>query len=252
MTRFAALARSLVLCAGLLGVGLLGVGLLGVGLLGACQTHPEGAPAATAPGPGSAAATEHDVTFACEDASKLRVVFTGGTATATDAHGRTVHLTQQESGSGILYEGEGYGLRGKGEEIDWTTPDGNALACSASTSTLAGSHWQLVEYRAADGKVERPADPSRYVLELVVGGRLAMQLDCNRATGRWTASATGEAGGVIMLNAPAMTRALCPEGSWDNRLAGDLLSARTYSLAGDHLTVTLENHSAYVWRRLPG
>jgi len=193
----------------------------------------------------------HDVVFACEDGSKLTVVFTGGTATATDARGRTIHLTQQESGSGIRYAGEGYGLRGKGDEIDWTMADGNALACSAGASALAGTHWQLVEFRSADGRIEKPADPSRYVLELIVGGRLAMQLDCNRATGRWEAHSTGPEGGVITLNAPAMTRAMCPGPSWDTRLAADLASARTYALDGERLSVTLENRGVYVWRRLP-
>ena len=228
MARFAAV---LALCGGL--------------ALAGCQTHPEGGAAAAAP------ATGRSVAFACEDASKLTVVFTGGTAIATDAHGRVVHLVQQESGSGILYEGEGYALRGKGEEIDWSTADGNALACSASKSPLAGSHWQLVEFRSADGKVEKPADPTRYVLELIVGGRLAMQLDCNRATGRWQAHSTGPAGGVITLNAPAMTRVMCPGPSWDTRLAADLASAKTYTLGGERLSITLENHSIYVWRRLP-
>ena len=238
MSRFAALARSLGLIAGMMIAG--------------CETHPQSGPgaggsAAAAP----ASASGREVAFACEDGSRLAVVFTGGTATATDAHGRSIHLTQQESASGIRYEGEGYALRGKGEDIDWTMADGNALACSASKSPLAGSHWQLVEFRSADGKFEAPADPTKYVLELLVGGRLAMQLDCNRASGRWTASATGAAGGVIMLNAPAMTRAMCAGPSWDSRLAADLLSARTYTLEGDRLSVTLENHSAYVWRRMP-
>lgn len=235
MSRFAVSAGSLGLIAGL--------------LLAGCETHPQSGPGAVA-APTPASTSRRDVAFACEDGSKLTVVFAGGTATATDPHGRSIHLTQQESASGIRYEGEGYALRGKGQEIDWTMADGNALACSASKSPLAGSHWQLVEFRSADGKVELPADPSHYVLELLVGGRLAMQLDCNRASGRWTASATGAAGGVIILNAPAMTRAMCAGPSWDSRLAADLLSARTYTLEGDRLSVTLENHSAYIWRRL--
>lgn len=235
MTRFAALSLSVGLSAGL--------------LLGGCEPHPEvGAPA---PAPRPAAAAQHNVAFACEDGSRLTVLFEGSAASATDAHGRTIHLTQQETGSGILYEGEGYALRGKGDEIDWTMADGNALACSASTSALAGSQWELVEFRAADGKVERPADPTRYVLELIVGGRLAMQLDCNRATGRWEAHSTGPSGGVITLAAPAMTRAMCLGPSWDTRLAADLASAKTYALDGERLSVTLENHSVYVWRRRP-
>ena len=219
-------------------------GLIAGLALAGCQTPPA-TDTAVAPG------APHDVAFACEDGGKLTVVFTGAAATATDAHGRVVRLAQQESGSGILYEGEGYALRGKGEEIDWTQADGSTLACSAGTSPLIGSHWELVEFRAADGRSERPSDPTRYVLELIAGGRLAMQLDCNRATGRWTASATGPTGGVLSLNAPAMTRAMCLGPSWDTRLAADLASAKTYTLEGDRLDVTLENHGVYVWRRLP-
>jgi heat shock protein HslJ len=219
---------------------------LGVTLVvSGCETHTGGGgTAAPAPPRG------RSVDFACEDGNRLTVVFAGGAATATDAHGRVVHLAQQESGSGILYEGEGYALRGKGDDIDWTMADGNALACSTSQSPLAGSRWELVEFRGADGKVEKPTDPTKYVLELIVGGRLAMQLDCNRATGRWQARSTGPGGGAITLNAPAMTRAMCPGPSWDTRLAADLASAQTYTLEADRLTVTLENHTAYIWRRL--
>lgn len=231
MTRFAALARTLGLAAGL--------------MLASCETHDEGGGAAAARAP------ERRVAFACEDGTKLTVVFAGGTATATDAQGRVVHLTQQESGSGILYAGEGYALRGKGEEIDWTAADGSALACSASKSPLAGSHWELVEFRSADGRTERPSDPTHYTLELIVGGRLAMQLACNRATGRWQAHATGPAGGAITLSAPAMTRAMCAGDSWDTRLARDAESAETYALEGERLNVTLAGGGVYVWRRLP-
>ena len=81
--------------------------------------------------------------------------------------------------------------------------------------------------------------------------RLAMQLDCNRASGRWEAHPSGPGAGALVLNAPAMTRAMCVGPSWDNRLAADLAGARGYALEGERLSVTLENHGVYVWRRLP-
>jgi heat shock protein HslJ len=208
--------------------------------------------AATGPSPDMTGQVR-SVTFACEDGARLAVSFHGGTATLTDPQGRAFHLAQQETGSGILYSGEGQTLRGKGEEMTWTAPDGTPRACSAAHGPLVGTRWRLVEFRSSDAKsgTEKPSDPARYVLELLVGGRLAAQLDCNRATGRWEAHPTSPTSGSISLAAPAMTSAACLPGSWDTRLAHDLALVRSFTLDGDRLTLALqEGGGVYTWRRM--
>jgi heat shock protein HslJ len=184
----------------------------------------------------------------------MTVRFQSGTATATAAHGRAIHLAQREAGSGILYEGEGYTLRGKGEEMTWTTAGGASLACSAAaTSPLTGTRWELVQFQSPEDAIgiEKPADPTRYVMELQAGGRLALQLDCNRATGRWEAHPTSPTDGLITFAAPAMTRAACLSASWDTRLARDLQHVHSYTLEGDRLHLALIVDSGiYTWRRM--
>jgi membrane-bound inhibitor of C-type lysozyme len=213
----------------------------------AAETHPPAGDVAATP------AAPRTATFACEDGSSLTVQFESGTATATVTNGRTVHLAQQETGSGILYEGDGYALRGKGQEMTWTAADGTSLACSAAKSPLTGTRWQLVQFQSPEDAigVEKPAYPERYVMELQVGGRLALQLDCNRATGRWTAYPASPTDGLISLAAPAMTRAACLPGSWDTRLARDLAYVHSYTLEGDRLHLALKIDSGiYTWRRM--
>jgi para-nitrobenzyl esterase len=221
--------------------------LAACGLLGGCMTA--GPPPPASPSPLAA----RTVVYVCEGGERLTARFGEGSATIVDAQGRSLTLKQQVSGSGILYEGQGQTLRGKGEEMTWTAAGGEAKACSAGTSPLAGTRWQLTQFRAADGKTSAPAAPDRYVMEFLAGGRLALRLDCNRATGRWEAHASGADVGSISLGAPAMTRALCLGESWDTRIAREIGMAQRYTLAGDRLEVALgENGGVYSWSRLPG
>jgi membrane-bound inhibitor of C-type lysozyme len=89
-----------------------------------------GHPAST-PHPGQ----ERTVAFACENHAKLTVSFGDGTAVLVDPHGRAFHLKQQISGSGIAYEGDGQRLRGKGQEMTWTTTGQNPVVCTAGQLT---------------------------------------------------------------------------------------------------------------------
>jgi len=192
------------------------------------------------------------VVFACETGDKLTVTFTEGAATVADAKGRTFHLAQQETGSGIDYQGGGRELRGKGEEATWTGPDGAPVMCSAAHSPLVGTRWELVELQSSDKNVGtvRPADPSKFTMDLMAGGRLAMQLDCNRAAGAWEAHPTSDTAGALSLGEPAMTRAMCLTGNMDSQVASQLGRVRTYQLQGDRLILGLEaNAGAFTWRR---
>jgi heat shock protein HslJ len=123
----------------------------------------------------------------------------------------------------------------------------------AATSALAGTRWELVQFQSPEDSigVEKPAHPERYVMELQAGGTLAVQLDCNRATGQWAAHPASPTDGQISLAAAAMTSAACLPGSWDSRLARDLANVRSYVLEGDRLHLALKIDSGiYTWRRV--
>ena len=135
-----------------------------------------------------------------------------------------------------------------------TTPSVPADATSPSVSgTLAGTKWQLVQFQSMDDAIGtiKPADPTKYTMDLMYDGKLAMQLDCNRATGSWKAQPASPTDGQITFNAPAMTRAFCGEQSMDTRIARDLGFVVSYKLVGDTLNLALKMDSGiYTWRRV--
>ena len=120
----------------------------------------------------------------------------------------------------------------------------------SGVSPLDGTRWQLVQLQSLEVGTLKPEDPTVYVMDLIAGGQLAMQLDCNRAVGRWEAQPTSATGGSISFGAAAMTQAACLPGSMDTRIASDLERVRTYTLDGDRLNLALEgNGGVYTWRQ---
>jgi heat shock protein HslJ len=85
-----------------------------------------------------------------------------------------------------------------------------------------GTAWRLVEIQSMDDAVGtfRPDDPSLYTLRLNSDGTAAMRLNCNRATGTWTADASGDGkSGRFEFGSLATTHALCPPTSLDEKIA---------------------------------
>jgi hypothetical protein len=136
-----------------------------------------------------------------------------------------------------------------------TPPSAPAGGAAASAhSPLAGTRWRLVQFQSPEEAIglKKPYDPDAYIMELSPDGQLAVQLDCNRAAGRWEAHATGTDQGSISLNAPAVTSAACLRESWESRLARDLAFVRSYTIIGDTLNFALKLDSGiYTWRRIP-
>jgi hypothetical protein len=60
------------------------------------------------------------------------------------------------------------------------------------------------------------------------GGRVSMQLNCNRASGSWSATAVDVESGTFRFGPLAATRALCPPPSLDERIARDADFVRSY------------------------
>jgi para-nitrobenzyl esterase len=111
-------------------------------------------------------------------------------------------------------------------------------------ASLAGTTWKLVQFEAPD-KVVTPPNLDRYTITFAADGALALQLDCNRANGRWT---LGAGGGALALSGGAMTRAMCGPGALDTQIAGDLGRVRSYAVTGGRLRLVLEGDAgSYLW-----
>jgi hypothetical protein len=74
------------------------------------------------------AAETHRVEFQCEGGLRFTTIFTGGTA-RLEFDGASYDLTQQPTGSGIRYTGDGQELRGRGADMTWTDSAGASHQC---------------------------------------------------------------------------------------------------------------------------
>ncbi len=131
---------------------------------------------------------------------------------------------------------------GECEIVSFRAPGSAGPAGSAAIGMLANTRWRLVEFQSMDNAIgtRRPHDPSLYVMQLNADGTVTMQLNCNRATGNWTAepSASGTSG-RFEFGPLAATRALCPAPSMDERIATDSRFVRGYLLRDGRLYLSL-------------
>ena len=91
-------------------------------------------------------------------------------------------------------------------------------ALAAGDDALAGTHWRLVEFQSMDDAqgATRPSEGSLYTMWLHGDGTVAMQLNCNRATGTWSAEPGADGtSGRFAFGPLAATKALCPPPSRD-------------------------------------
>lgn len=116
------------------------------------------------------------------------------------------------------------------------------------SSSLVGT-WRLVELQSNKDAIgtTRPDDPTKYEMTLNADGSVAMRLDCNRGIGHWESPEPSQ----ITFGQMAMSMALCPEGSLDTRIAGQMSFVRTYVLQGDRLSLNLfADGGNLVWDRI--
>ncbi|MGD8808792.1 MAG: META domain-containing protein [Gammaproteobacteria bacterium] len=120
---------------------------------------------------------------------------------------------------------------------------------------LAGTRWQFVEFQSMDDAqgVTRADEPSRFVMDLMGDGSVSMQLDCNRASGSWSARpASDGSSGTFEFGVLAVTMARCPPPNLDERIARDAEYIRGYLLRDGRLYLSLlADAGIYVWEPLP-
>ena len=209
---------------------------------------------------------EPQATFVCENGQQIGVSFDGDRA-RLESHGEVATLAARSVASGFDYAGEGNDLRGKGPELAWTDPSGTKLSCRDAEWAmsqadrpqgqygavgLGGTSWQLVEFRAADGTAVVPPRVERYRATFNADGSIAMQLDCNRANGRWQAGSGSDRARSLAVSAGAMTRAFCGENALDSRIAQDMARVRYYRVLLGRLDLVLDaDAGAYLWEPAP-
>jgi hypothetical protein len=92
-------------------------------------------------------------------------------------------------------------------------------------------------------------DPSQYAMRLVADGSVALRLDCNSATGSWSAAAGTEGlSGRFELGPLATTSALCPPPSVDEQVTKQTPYFRSYLLKDGRLYLSLmADGGIFVW-----
>jgi len=115
---------------------------------------------------------------------------------------------------------------------------------------LAGTAWQLHAIQSMDDAqgTTRIAEPARFTLRFDADGRVSLRLDCNRGTGSWQATPSGNGGGTLTFGPIATTRAMCPPPHLDERVARDLAYVRSYRLKDRKLFLSLiADGGIYEW-----
>lgn len=128
-----------------------------------------------------------------------------------------------------------------------------AAAAVAQGANLADTQWRLVEFQSMDDRqgATRPRAGTAYTMRLHGDGTVTMQLNCNRATGRWTARPSSDGlSGQFEFGPLAATRALCPPPSMDQSIVTQSPHVRGYLLEDGRLHLSLmADGGIYVWAR---
>ncbi len=143
------------------------------------------------------------------------------------------------------------------------TPAGPAQSAPAATqaqpegrvpSPLAGTEWRLVEIQSMDDAtgVKRPAERGQYTMRLQADGKVTMKVNCNSATGNWSAQPGPEGtSGRFEFGPLAVTSALCPPPSLDEQITSQAKFVRSYLLKDGRLHLSLmADGGIYVWEPL--
>jgi len=118
---------------------------------------------------------------------------------------------------------------------------------------FGNTQWQLVEFQSMDDEegISRPDEPSLYTMRLNADGTVSLRLNCNYASGTWSAEPTGNgATGRFAFGPLSATQVVCPPPSMDEEFAMQAGYIRSYLLQDDRLYLSLmADGGIYVWER---
>jgi heat shock protein HslJ len=121
---------------------------------------------------------------------------------------------------------------------------------------LANTNWRLVELQSMDDAqgTSQPTDPARYTMQLNGDGTVHLRLDCNRASGTWTAE-VGDDGlsGGFEFGPLAATMAACPPPSLGEKMAAQAPQIRGFILKDGRLSLSLmADGGTWTWQPVDG
>ena len=111
---------------------------------------------------------------------------------------------------------------------------------------LARTTWRWVSLTTPEGALTI-AEPERYILRFLDGGRVALRADCNRGAG----SVVFPEPGAIRFGALAITRAMCPPGSLGDRFAREVEHASRWAIQRGELRLELSGDAGvlrFAWQ----
>jgi heat shock protein HslJ len=106
---------------------------------------------------------------------------------------------------------------------------------AGTAPAIIGAPWQWVATAYNNDTKNVPVTPGNYVMELLPDGQIAVQADCNRATGTYSLD-----GSRISITIGAMTLAACGPESLGDRFVQDLNAAESYLMDGEDLIIVLK------------
>lgn len=112
------------------------------------------------------------------------------------------------------------------------------FAADTNMTALSGT-WHWVD-TVTPGETFKSSDPELYQLQFDESGkRASIRADCNRGQGQVTSGQDG----TIAIGPFALTRAMCPPGSFSDMFAGDVGRAVHYSTKDGDLYLELPTNS---------
>ena len=132
--------------------------------------------------------------------------------------------------------------------------DNTAPAATGSTTDnpLAGTSWRLLAFESMDDAIGlvRPEDSSNYIMRLNRDGTVTMRLNCNFASGTWSAEPSDNgASGRFEFGPLEATRAPCSPPSMAQSIAALAEFIRSYVLKEGMLYLSLmADGGIYAWQ----
>jgi len=132
-------------------------------------------------------------------------------------------------------------------ELVLTLSDGGKMVfrSGALADKLVDSNWAWEATVSEDGTVVEIAEPERYTIAFFDEGRIALQIDCNRGNGTWSAD-NGLSTEVLIT-----TLAACPEDSLDDELKTYLAEVVDGELIDGQLELTTASGATLRFTTIP-
>lgn len=135
----------------------------------------------------------------------------------------------------VTYELQDDQLVEVSREVVGTVPGPTAVETMPAEAPITGVVWQWTESLYGDGSSNVPTDPSRYTIEFLEDGNVALRADCNRVAGTYVL----EDSSLSIMLGPS-TMAACPPDSQADIFTRDVSAAASYVMDGEDLVISMK------------